>query len=353
MNLNALDRNNILAILNSDIKELDPLFKYSENIKEQNVTKTTYLRGLIELSNVCHKNCLYCGIRLDNKNVIRYELSDNDVVECATYAYKNHFGSVVLQAGERTSNNFTQRVAKLIHKIKELSNGELNITLSLGEQSKETYKMWRDLGAERYLLRIESSSKKLYEKLHPADSLHSYDARLKALYALKECGYQVGSGIMIGTPFQTNENLADDLLWLKEFDIDMCGMGPFLEHEQTPIYKECKTINSLEWRRDMTFKMIALLRILMPQINIAATTALQSIDDVARERAIKIGANVIMPNITPLDYRKTYKLYENKPISEDKVDSQTISLIKRIEATGDKIGFNTSGTSKHFLSKNY
>lgn len=351
MDYNNLDRNKIIKILNSDISNLDELFQYSESVKADNVTKTTYFRGLIELSNICRKNCLYCGIRADNKSVERYILNNEDVIKCAQYAYNNNFGSVVLQAGENNTPAFTSRITHLIKEIKKLSNGELTITLSLGEQTKEVYKEWADTGAERYLLRIESSSLELYKRLHPNDITHSYNTRIAALKILRDCNYQVGSGVMIGTPFQSIENLADDLLWLKDFDIDMCGMGPFLEHKQTPLYQYHETLHSLEWRRDMTFKMIALLRILMPKINIAATTALQSIDDCAREKALKIGANIIMPNITPLEYLHTYKLYENKPISENKVDGQIISLISRIENSGDKIGFNKPGTSIHYLNK--
>lgn len=196
----------------------------------------------------------------------------------------------------------------------------MGITLSMGEQSRETFERWKEAGAERYLLRIEASNRELYHKLHPHDDNHSYEKRLNALKLLQDCDYQVGTGVMVGLPFQTTSNLADDLLFFKDFDIDMIGLGPYIEHEDTPLYQYSDQLKPQAERFELSMRMVALLRILMKDVNIAATTAMQSIDELGREKVIKVGANVLMPNITPVRYREGYLLYENKPcLDEDKM----------------------------------
>lgn len=341
---NKLTYNNILNFLTGDQAETEQLFMRSENVKSESIGRYTYLRGLIELSNICRKDCLYCGIRCSNKNTERYTLTDSEVIECAIKAYESNYGSIVIQAGENQSKEFILKIERLLKTIKKLTNNSLAITLSLGEQTHETLSRWRDAGAERYLLRIETSSEELFRKIHPDNELHSFDTRIKAIESLRELSYQLGSGVMIGLPFQTVQDLAHDLIWLRDMDIDMCGMGPYLEHKETPLYEFKDKLKSLEWRKTMTLKMIASLRILMPTINIAATTALQSIDPAAREKAMRIGANVVMPNLTPKSARSSYKLYENKPTDETK-------LFDMIENAGDKVCFGVSGTSKHYRSR--
>lgn len=324
------------------------LFELSSKARSKTIGDIVYLRGLIELSNICQKSCLYCGIRKENTNCVRYDLSDQEVIASAQYAYQNKYGSIAIQSGELNSKKNTSRIEKLIHEIKSLSNGELGITLSLGEQSDQTYKRWREAGADRYLLRIESSSRELFEKIHPNDSMHSYDTRIESLNSLKNHGYQLGTGVMIGLPYQTVETLADDLLFFKSMDIDMCGMGPYLEHEDAVLGESSM---SIEDRFSLTLRMISILRIMMPNINIASTTALQAIDPLGREKALRVGANVIMPNITPLRVREQYKLYENKPISEDCLEIQEKTLFERITDEGFEIGFATQGNSLHYTSK--
>lgn len=324
------------------------LFELSGKTRAESVGNKVYLRGLIELSNICQKSCLYCGIRKENENCVRYDLSDQDVLDAAQYAYKNRYGSIAIQSGELNSEKNTSRIEGLVRDIKTLSNGELGITLSLGEQSDQTYKRWREAGADRYLLRIESSSRELFEKIHPNNSMHSYDTRIECLNSLRNHGYQLGTGIMIGLPHQTIETLADDLLFFKSMDIDMCGMGPYLEHEDAVLGKSEMRV---EDRFNLTLRMIAILRIMMPKINIASTTALQAIDPLGREKALRVGANVIMPNITPTTVRKQYKLYENKPISEDCLEIQEKTLFERIADEGFEIGFSTQGNSLHYKSK--
>jgi biotin synthase len=203
-------------------------------------------------------------------------------------------------------------------------------------------------GAHRYLLRIEVSNPELYGKLHPNDRHHDYNERIGALRRLRKTGYQVGTGVMIGLPFQTLPDLADDLLFFREFDIDMAGMGPYIEHEDTPLFRFRNELLPLRERFLLSLKMVALLRILMKDINIAATTAMQAIDPQGREKALLVGANVIMPNLTPLKYRQDYLLYENKPCLDEESEECKSCLEARIALAGDEIGYGEWGDSKHF-----
>ena len=290
-------------------------------VKVATVGPEVYLRGLIEISNICVKNCLYCGIRRDIR-CPRYELSDEEVLATARSSARRRFGSVVIQGGERTDAAFVHRITRLLKAIREIgpaAEGDkpLGITLSLGEQPREVYEEWFDAGAHRYLLRIESTNPDLYHRIHPNDPLHSYDRRLQALYDLKETGYQAGTGAMIGLPFQTAEDMARDLLFYKEFDAPMVGMGPYNPHPETPLTLSGATYPSTERRFALGLKMIALLRLLMPDINIAAATALEVLDPRGREKGILSGANVIMPNVTPEEQMVKYNLYDRKTLLRD------------------------------------
>jgi len=344
-------REELVLLLNSEGGERQQLFQQAQNVKLQAVGNKVYFRGLVEFSNICSKDCLYCGIRKSNEKVIRYEASDEEILEACRFAWINRFGSVVLQSGENSSPAFVQRINILLRKIKETSNNELGITLSCGEQSPETYRQWHESGAHRYLLRIESSNPDLYRKIHPDNEFHSFDRRLQALTNLKAAGYQVGTGVMIGFPFQTLEDLADDLLFFKRMDIDMVGMGPYIEHEDTPMYAFRHQLKTKQQRFDLALKMVATLRLLMPDINIAAATALQAIDPAGREKALTIGANILMPNLTPCIYRKEYQLYENKPCLDEDAELCRNCLEARIELAGCEIGYGEWGDSKHFSKK--
>lgn len=340
--------NDIIQLLQLKGDDEQLLFDFSEKIKQQNVGNVVYLRGLIELSNVCEKDCYYCGIRKSNHHIHRYSVSEDEVLKVVKYAYENGYGSVAIQSGEIQSNAFTEKIIRILQKTTKLSNGELGVTLSCGEQTEETYRQWFDAGASRYLLRIETSNPSLYRKLHPNDEIHSFEKRLEALTMLKIIGYQTGTGVMIGLPFQTIEDLADDLLFMKNLDIAMCGMGPYIEHHKTPLFAFKDSLMPLKSRFNISLKMIAILRIMMPDINIAATTALQTIDKNGREKAIQIGANVLMPNITPRKYRDDYFLYENKPVSGQSEDDDLDNLEKSLQTINHQIGFGKQGNSKHF-----
>ncbi|MDP3431698.1 MAG: [FeFe] hydrogenase H-cluster radical SAM maturase HydE [Bacteroidota bacterium] len=336
-----------LLLAEGDNRKL--LFQRAQAVKLQTVGNKVYFRGLVEFSNICAKDCLYCGIRKSNEKVARYEATDDEILEACRFAWENRFGSVVLQSGEVSSPAFVNRVVLLLRKIKELSNGELGITLSCGEQSIETYRQWRESGAHRYLLRVESSNPDLYRKIHPENNFHSFERRLQALKDLKTAGYQVGTGVMIGFPFQTIEDLANDLLFFKQIDVAMVGMGPYIEHEDTPLYKFRKNIKTKQERFDLALKMVATLRLLMPDINIAAATALQAIDPAGREKALTIGANILMPNLTSVKYRKEYQLYEDKPCLDEDAELCKNCLEARIEISGCEIGYGEWGDSKHFF----
>lgn len=344
-------RNDLVKLLNAEGEDRQQLFQRAQAVKLQTIGNKVYFRGLVEFSNLCAKDCLYCGIRKSNEKVIRYEATDDEILEACRFAWENRFGSVVLQSGELSSPAFVTRVDLLLRKIKELSGGELGITLSCGEQTIETYRQWFESGAHRYLLRVESSNPDLYRKIHPENVFHSFDRRLQALKDIKATGYQVGTGVMIGFPFQTTEDLANDLLFFKQIDVDMVGMGPYIEHEDTPLYKFRKDINTKKERFDLALKMVATLRLLMPDINIAAATALQAIDPAGREKALTIGANILMPNLTPTKYRKEYQLYEDKPCLDEDAELCKNCLEARIEISGCEIGYGEWGDSKHFLNK--
>ena len=345
-----LDRESLISCL-EDVSPGVAAALYSEayRVKKETVGENVYLRGLVEISNICRKNCLYCGIRRDNLNTGRYELTSEEVLEAAAFAAEQGYGSMVIQGGERTDRKFIDKITSLLVEIKD--RWPLGITLSLGEQTEDVYREWFEAGAHRYLLRIESSTRELYEKIHPVDAVHSYETRVQALRDLRKCGYQVGTGVMIGLPFQTAANLADDLLFFKEMDIDMCGMGPYLEHSETPLYAWRHLIPDLERRLDLSLRMVALLRLLMPDINIAATTAMQAIVPDGRERAIMAGANVLMPNLTLSEVREEYQIYQNKPgVGEDAAISSSRTE-QRLREMKIPIGYGQWGDSMHYRKR--
>ena len=335
-----MTREELVARLGAPLGDLESdrgLFAAAVEVRNRTVGDRVYLRGLIELSNRCRKDCLYCGIRCGNDRVKRYELTDEEVLTAADQVWRAGYGSVVLQAGEQTNEAFAERIERLVRQIKRLSNGELGITLSLGEQSRETYRRWFEAGAHRYLLRIESSSPELYARLHPAD--HSHAERLACLHRLRAEGFQVGTGVMIGLPFQTVEHLADDLLFFKALDIDMCGMGPYIEAPGTPLAEVPEAFSRTE-RLQLALRMVALLRLLMPDINIASTTALHALHPRGRELGIGAGANVMMPNRTPQGGRANYRLYDNKPMEDMDLRGFAVALDNR---WGDSLHFAARG----------
>ena len=344
-------REELVYMLTCSGLEEEKLFSYSGSIRNKTIGNHVHMRGLIEFSNICIKDCLYCGIRKSNKAAQRYSLTDEDILSAAEFAYKYKYGSVVLQGGERKDKEFIQRIDRLVREIKRLSNNSLGITLSVGEQTEDTYLQWKEAGAHRYLQRIESSNQSLYTKIHPQNDLHDFKTRLECIKSLQRCGYQTGTGVMIGLPWQTIEDLADDLLFLKDINIDMVGMGPYLEHHETPLWEYRNLLQSQNDRLKLGLHMVSCLRIMMPDINIAATTALQAIHPAGREKALEIGANVIMPNVTPLCNRANYQLYENKPGMDEGAEESTRRLVESVHKSGCEIEFTAWGDSEHFFKR--
>lgn len=289
--------------------------------------KRIFIRGLIEVSNICRNDCLYCGIRHSNNNVDRYRLDGADIIECAETGYDLGFRTFVLQGGEdpKFTDDF---LMPIIRHIKE-RYPDCAITLSLGERSTDSYQRLREAGADRYLLRHETADKAHYESLHPPDM--SFDNRMRCLGELKAVGFQTGCGFMVGSPGQTPHTLAMDLKFIEEFKPQMCGIGPFIPQRDTPFGGE--KAGSV----DLTLRLLSIIRLISPSILLPATTALGTLDDTGREKAILSGANVIMPNLSPIGVRKKYQLYDNKKSDGDEAAESILALRERINKIGYEI----------------
>ncbi|MCL2373004.1 MAG: [FeFe] hydrogenase H-cluster radical SAM maturase HydE [Defluviitaleaceae bacterium] len=337
----------------TDNQQLQLLYDAAHEMKKTHVGKKAYYRGLIEFSNICTKDCFYCGIRKSSPQE-RYSMSRDEILEMALWAHENKYGSVTIQSGERQDAEFTGFVADLISEIKAKTNGELAMTLCLGEQPREVYEDWFNRGAQRYLLRMETSNKTLYQSLHPPTANHSYETRVECLKTLKNVGFQVGTGVMIGLPGQTPEDLVDDIIFYKKHDIDMIGMGPYIVHKDTPMGQQViatgqDTPDARAQRFTYGLKMIALTRLYLKDVNIAATTALQALHPMGRELGLKAGANILMPIITLREYRRKYQLYDDKPCIDDDPSHCKNCLTGRVESIGDTVGFGEWGDPPHFI----
>ena len=261
-----------------------------------------YVRGLIEISNICRNDCLYCGIRRSNTNCERYRLTPDEIIACSDEGYELGFRTFVLQGGE--DSFFSDDVLGGIVREIKARHSDCAVTLSMGERSYESYKFLRECGADRYLLRHETADRNHYERLHPSEM--SYDNRMKCLRELRELGYQVGCGFMVGSPYQTVKTLAHDLKFIEEFRPEMCGIGPFIPHKDTPFHDY--PTGTLE----LTCYLLSIIRLIHPPVLLPSTTALGTIDPLGREKGIMSGANVVMPNLSPVSVRKKYELYDNK-----------------------------------------
>lgn len=297
-NTHNLSKDELIQILSVESIN-DFLFKTADEVREKYVGNEVHLRGLIEFSNICKCNCKYCGLRKDNSELERYRLSIEEAYDFAKKAKEYGYKTVVLQSGE-DSYYSVERLVKLLQDIKKL---DLAITLSIGERPFEEYKAFKEAGADRYLIRIETTDKELYKKMHPN---MSFENRVRCLKDLKTLGYEVGTGCLVGLPEQTIESLANDLLFFKEIDADMIGIGPFIPNQNTPL-KDAKGGTF-----EMALKVMALTRILLPTINIPATTAMETLNPNGRLIALQSGANVVMPNVTEGDYRRKYEIYPGK-----------------------------------------
>lgn len=277
----------------------DFLFKTADEVRRKNVGDEVHLRGLIEFSNICRCSCKYCGLRKDNSKLERYRLTPEEIIDFAQKASGYGYKTVVLQSGEDAYFN----VEILTEIIKKIKSFDLAITLSLGEKTYEEYLAYKKAGADRYLIRIETTDEELYKKMHPN---MSFDNRVRCLKDLKETGYEVGSGCLVGLPGQSLKSLAKDILFFKEINADMIGIGPFIPNPDTPLS------NANGGSFELALKVMALTRLLMPTINIPATTAMETLNPNGRIIALQSGANVVMPNVTEGDYRRKYEIYPGK-----------------------------------------
>lgn len=337
-----LDRFQLLDWLReTDPAALNELWRRADEVRRAHVGDEVHLRGLVEISNYCRRTCLYCGLRAPRTSLVRYRLSQSDVLDCARKAVKLGYGTVVLQAGE-DEGLAAEWVESLVRRIKERT--PLAVTLSLGERNEDELERWRAAGADRYLLRFETSNLTLLEHIHPPRKGGSVHDRFTLLRTLKALGYEVGSGVMIGLPGQTLDDLANDLQLFQWLDLDMIGVGPYMPHPETPLGElwaesQREPNDPLADRETMTYKMIALSRLLCPRANIPSTTALATLNPRnGRELGLQRGANVVMPNLTPTAFRTRYELYPGKVCITESAETCGNCLRGRIAALGRRVG---------------
>jgi biotin synthase len=318
-----LTKDEIVELLKSNGHDAE-LFAAADRVRKQFVGDEVHLRGLIEFTNCCSQNCLYCGLRRDNTKLERYRLEPDTIIEFASKAAADGYKTVVLQAGEGDFYTL-EEMLRIIKSIKAL---DVAITLSIGEKTQEEYRAYRDAGADRYLLRIETTDKKLYEKMSPG---MIFENRVRCLHDLKELGYELGTGCLVGLPGQTLESLADDILFFKELGADMIGVGPFIPNPDTPLG------DATGGTFELSLKVMAITRLLMPDINIPATTAMEALNENGRMLGLQSGANVIMPNVTEGDYRRLYALYPGKICVGDTPAHCKSCVTSRINSIGRSV----------------
>ena len=324
----SLDREQWIQLLSERSEETDQYARDLGNkVRQLIYGNDIYVRGLVEFTNYCKNDCYYCGIRRSNKNAQRYRLTEEDILLCCQQGYELGFRTFVLQGGE--DGYYTdERLLSIIHKIKA-EYPDCALTLSIGEKSEESYRDYREAGVDRYLLRHETADEEHYGKLHPSSM--SCEHRKNCLRTLKKLGFQTGAGFMVGAPYQRVENLADDFLFLKELNPEMVGIGPFIPHQDTPFHGEKS--GTLE---DTLF-YLALLRLMLPHVLLPATTALGTIHPKGREMGVLSGANVVMPNLSPVSVRKKYMLYDGKICTGDEAAECRHCLSRRMEQIGCQI----------------
>lgn len=323
-----LTKSELAEIITGHTPETDEyLFAKARVVRERIYGKDVYMRGLIEFTNYCKNDCLYCGIRRSAKNAERYRLTEEQILDCCETGYGLGFRTFVLQGGE--DGFYTDdKIVSIVSGIKE-KFPDCAVTLSIGEKSRESYEKFRKAGADRYLLRHETANSEHYRKLHPKEL--SLENRMRCLSDLKELGFQTGCGFMVGSPYQTAENLAEDLLYIHKLQPHMVGIGPFIPHHDTPFAEEKQ--GSLE----TTLLMLGLTRLIVPNVLLPATTALGTIHPKGREMGILASANVVMPNLSPQDVRKKYLLYDNKICTGDEAAECIACLGRRMESIGYKL----------------
>lgn len=327
---------------------LETLWADADRVRREQVGDAVHLRGLIEISNVCCRLCGYCGLRAENTGLERYRMTADEILSCARQAVAYGYGTVVMQAGEDYGLK-TEWISEIIRRIK--AETPLAVTLSLGERPESDLVAWREAGANRYLLRFETSDPELYARIHPnhADTLSD---RIKILKTLNALGYEAGSGVMVGIPGQTYDTLANDILMFQGLDLDMIGIGPYLAHPDTPLGRG-EWVHSIPAEEQvpntegMTYKAVALTRLMCPQANIPSTTALATINKAqGRELGLMRGANIVMPNLTPVKYRALYEIYPSKACIDETAEQCRACLFGRIHSIGRTVGKGPGGRNR-------
>ncbi len=308
-------------------KEEEYLYAKARERREKYYGKEVYLRGLIEFTNYCRNDCLYCGIRRSNTNAERYRLEKAEILSAVKKGHELGFRTFVLQGGEDLSYT-DEDICEIVSEIKKLYDDSA-VTLSIGEKTRESYEKFYEAGADRYLLRHETANEEHYSKLHPKEL--SLENRKRCLKDLKEIGFQTGAGMMVGAPFQTVENLIEDLKFLKELEPEMVGIGPFIPHKDTPFKDE------VPGKAGDTLRLLAIIRLMLPKVLLPATTALGTIDPMGREKGLLAGANVIMPNLSPITVRGKYLLYDGKICTGEEAAECRKCMEKRVELTGYRV----------------
>lgn len=332
-----IDFETFKELMSTDDEELlEYLRSAARDVADGVYGKSVYVRGLIEISNYCKNDCLYCGIRRSNCNADRYRLSKEQILECCNAGYDLGFRTFVMQGGEDAKFN-DDLICDIIIDVKKM-HPDCAITLSLGEKERESYKRFFDAGADRYLLRHETADKLHYEKLHPNEM--SFDNRMRCLHDLKDIGYQVGCGFMVGSPYQTIESLYEDIRFIKEFEPHMVGIGPFISHKDTPFSEKASGTLAA------TLRLLSIIRLIHPSVLLPATTALGTIHPRGRELGILAGANVVMPNLSPVNVREKYSLYDNKICTGEEAAECRGCLDRRMNAIGYEIVVNRGDYKK-------
>ena len=325
----GLSREGYIELIDGRTPEVAALLaQRADAVRRSIYGNAVFTRGLIEISNICKNDCLYCGIRRSNRNITRYRLDPNTIVACAREGYEYGYRTIVLQGGENTTYYTDEVLCDVVRRIVDACP-DTAVTLSMGERGRESFQRLFDAGATRYLLRHETADASHYRQLHPKGM--TLASRMQCLHDLREIGYMVGAGMMVGSPFQTTAHLAADLSFIQEFKPDMCGLGPFIPHHDTPFANE--PAGTLE----LTLYLLSIVRLIHPPILLPATTALGTVDPMGREKGMQAGANVVMPNLSPVDVRKDYALYDNKICTGDESAVCRGCLARRMASVGYEV----------------
>lgn len=348
------DHKTLIECLRASGKKQTKLFQLARRIKEEVFGKRVWFRGIIEFSNVCRNNCYYCGIRRGNIKQIRFQMSLKEIADCLKFIKSADYGSVVFQSGELVTRPFKKQLLKIVNQTHK-KYPDMGITVSCGEQDFAYFKKLKTAGASRYLLRIETASQKLYKKLHPSEM--SWEKRFQCLKDLQKLNYQVGTGVMVGLPGQTEDDLIGDLKFFVDNRFDMFGIGPYVIHKDTPLASSPKT--QAWWRKNKEknfnkfLNYLAILRILLPAVNIAAATACDVFHPLGRIKVLEIAGNVTMPSVTPKNYRDKYLLYQDKPCVDEDARKCLGCISLKIKKAGLEPVFGEQGNSPFYYQRIY